>query len=127
MATTVTTSDAANITYAGAELWGLLSPDGQTCTCGFQYGKAVSLGSTLVSGVVTAATYFGATLTGLEQNMVYYFRAYATYGVTTVYGTITNFKTLALAPSSQAGYVWIESTRFHFFDSTGVHHSVEGT
>jgi len=126
---TVTTGDATNITYSGAELWGTITPTVTypTCACGFQYGKTASYGSTAVSGTYTTSTYFGATITGLETNMVYYFRAYATYGEYTTYGNINYFTTNSATPSNQAGYVWIEGDKFHFSDASGVEHAVEGT
>lgn len=125
---TVATLDAANITYQGAELWGGLthSADYPSNTCGFEYGKTPSFGSSVESGAYTKTTEFHAPITGLEQTMVYYFRAYATYNGTTVYGDMKYFVTNWTNPENQSGFVWIEGTKFHYLDAAGVEHAVAG-
>lgn len=126
---TVTTGNATNITYNSAELWGTLtiSADYASNACGFQYGKTPSYGSTATSGTYTTSTDFGATLTGLEPMMVYYFRAYATYDSTTVYGDINYFITNFSTPDSKAGYIWVGGTKFRYLDSSGAKHAILGT
>ena len=126
---TVTTLDATNITYNSAELWGTLtqSTDYPSNACYFGYGKTIGMGSDISAGTFTKSTSFHATATSLEKNMVYYFYAYAQYDSNYATGSIKYFTTKWANPESQAGYVWIEGTKLHYFDSSGVEHAILGS
>ena len=76
----VTTGTASALATTSATLAGTLSDDGRAngaTTIAFDWGRTTSYGSTLGAGTTTALGAFNATLTGLECNVTYYFRAKA--------------------------------------------------
>ncbi|TDO19066.1 MBG domain-containing protein [Pedobacter duraquae] len=86
---TITTVAATNIAVTSATLSGnLVSATGATITeRGIVYGTALNptITNTKV-GVGTTDGPFSASVTALTTNTVYHFRAYVTYGTTTIYG-----------------------------------------
>jgi len=80
---------------AQATLHGYLDDDGgMACDCGFEWGLTVALGNTTPTVSCVTGDSFSYTLTGLNPNTAYYFRAFATNVMGTSYGDILQFTTL---------------------------------
>lgn len=91
---TVTTGGATDITSNSAVLSGTLSDADKSITCGIIYGTSSSLSST--SGTKVSSTSSGdysVTVTDLEDNTTYYYRAYAISDGEYCYGEVCSFKT----------------------------------
>ena len=91
---TVETVSASSITYHEATLSGnVRSNGGATVTArGFMYGTSASnLTQTVQSGTGTGS--YTKTITGLNPNTTYYYKAYATNSVGTAYGEVKQFAT----------------------------------
>ena len=107
-APTVTTGAPTSVTSATAALAATANPNNADTMAWFQYAtnNAFTSASTttqqdLGSGASTAA--FTASLTGLNPNTTYYFRAVASNSVGTVYGTAASFTTTAVQPTVTTG------------------------
>lgn len=86
---TVATGTATSVTATGATLNGTVSSNGTSTSVSFQYGPTASYGSSTSTasagtGAVNAA--FSSTLSGLNCNSTYHFRAQATNAGGTVNG-----------------------------------------
>lgn len=82
-----------------AILYGTLVDDGgETCTCGFQWGLTVALGTTTGTQSLTTGGTITQTINGLAPLTIYYYRAFATNSSGTTYGA-----TLAFATPSGGG------------------------
>ena len=96
---TVTTNDASNISRFNAAVGGNVSKSGggnNTTEKGVCFNTSPS--PTTSNNKVTAGSGYGSftcTLPGLSPSTLYYARAYATSGATTVYGNQVSFTTLA--------------------------------
>ena len=98
---TVVTYDATDVTISSATLNGNITSDGgSTITAkGFQYGtSADNLANTVTLGIGAGA--ISTTLTDLDDNNTYYYRAYASNTQGTAYGETKSFTTVEiLAPT----------------------------
>ncbi len=101
---TVTTTAAASITTNTATLGGNVTDAGQTATCGTQTVSARGIewvsGTGKTEGNKEAASAggtgtFTVDVTGLSSNTTYTYKAYATNGKGTSYGSEQSFKTEA--------------------------------
>ena len=102
---TVTTGATSNINASGATLSGNVTSDGgaRVTSRGFLYGtNSSNLTQTVQSGTGTGS--FTKALTGLTANTTYYYKAYATNSVGTVYGDVLAFTTPAYDYSDPMGY-----------------------
>ena len=101
--TIAATASAISITSSTATSGGTISADGgaSVTSRGVVYGTS-SLSSTfsVTSGTGTGTYTIG--LTGLLPATTYYIRSFATNSVGTVYGTETNFTTIAIEPTVSA-------------------------
>ena len=91
---TVETVSASNITYHEATLSGNVRANGGASVTarGFMYGtSANNLTQTVQSGSGTGS--YTKTITGLNPNTTYYYKAYATNSVGTAYGEVKQFAT----------------------------------
>jgi hypothetical protein len=116
-APSVTTGGSSSVTQVAATLAGTISATGCTSitgygieystTNGFSDGSGTQVPSSNLSGGV-----FSSNLSGLGANTTYYYKAYATNGGGTAYGTQSSFTTLTLtAPLATAG-TGVNSTSF---------------
>jgi len=99
-ATISATASATSITSSTATIGGTITADGgaSVTTRGVVYGtSAGSATYSVTSGTGTGTYTIG--LTGLTPATTYFVRSFATNSVGTVYGTETNFATIAIAPS----------------------------
>ena len=90
----ITTSDSVDVTASTATLRGMVSNAEEAMTCGIIYGTSSSLSST--SGTVLTTTSAGAyslSVTELDENTTYYYRAYVVDGDEYKYGEVLSFKT----------------------------------
>ena len=98
---TVVTYDATDITTTAATISGNITSDGgSTITAkGFQYGtSADNLANTVTLGIGAGA--ISTTLTSLDDNTTYFYRAYASNTIGTAYGETKTFTTAEIfAPS----------------------------
>ncbi len=98
---TVVTYDATDITTTAATISGNITSDGgYTITAkGFQYGtSADNLANTVTLGIGAGA--ISTTLTSLDDNTTYFYRAYASNTIDTAYGETKTFTTAEIfAPS----------------------------
>jgi hypothetical protein len=92
----VVTNDITNVTPNSAKCGGNVTADGGVAITsrGVCYSKTSNptISDLLVNGGIGTGSYT-CSLTGLEQNMTYYVRAYATNSVGTEYGIQKSFKT----------------------------------
>ena len=97
---TVVTGSAAGITTSTATLSGTLSDMGSYSgvSVSFDYGTTTSYGSATSVQARTSTGTFASTISGLSAGTTYHFRAKATGGSSTVYGSDVTFTT-----SSQTG------------------------
>ena len=92
----VTTGSAADITSSGATLSGSIDGADQSLTCGIIYGTSSSLSSS--NGTKKSTTSQGSyslSVTGLDANTTYYYRAYAVVDGESVYGEVRSFTTVS--------------------------------
>ena len=90
----VTTGSATSITSSSATLSGSVSGADQSLTCGIIYGTSSSLSSS--SGTKKSTTSSGSysiSVTGLNANTTYYYRAYAIVDGEYKYGEVRSFTT----------------------------------
>lgn len=87
---------ASNTTTNSAALTGTVQPNGSPTSAWFDYGTTTALGQQSAIqniGNSTNAVNFYATLTNLQANTTYYFRAAAQNQYGTAYGSVINFFT----------------------------------
>ncbi len=97
---TVTTDPATAIASDTATLNGTLDADGgEACACGFQWGETIAYGNTTPTQSKTTGQTFAQTITGLDPNKTYHFRAFATNAAGTSYGADRTFTTLVALPA----------------------------
>jgi len=92
----VSTSSASVLSANSATLYGSVNPNNSYTTGWFEYGPTASLGLTSSSfsfGSGNSSTTLYATISGLNQNSTYYYRAVAQNGYGTSYGSILSFST----------------------------------
>jgi uncharacterized protein (TIGR02145 family) len=94
------TASATSITSSTATTGGTITSDGgATVTSrGIVYGTTTGSSTFSVTSGTGTGTYT-ISLTGLLPATTYYVRSFATNSVGTVYGTETNFTTIAIAPT----------------------------
>ncbi len=97
---TVTTSQASNITNAGARLNGRINPNGADTTYWFEYSEDSLLGTLIGTGTTpqtisagTSTVNVQASLTGLNKSTKYYYRLVGRNQYGTVYGGIDSLMT----------------------------------
>jgi len=91
----VTTDPASAVSAIAATLNGTLDDDGdEACDCGFEWGESIAYGNTTPTQSRTTGQTFAQTITGLDPNKTYHFRALATNGAGTSYGADRTFTTL---------------------------------
>jgi hypothetical protein len=101
----VTTGSASSVTNTSATLAGSITSNGcsSITAYGFEYsttsGFANGSGTTVASSNLTSGS-FSASVTGLTANTTYYYKAYATNGGGTAYGTEQSFTTAAAPPTT---------------------------
>lgn len=100
---TVTTTTVSSITSSGAVGGGnVISAGSTTVTArGVVYGTTANptiAGTKTTNGSGTGV--FTSTISGLQPNTQYFYRAYATNSVNTSYGSESNFYTLSTAPGA---------------------------
>lgn len=96
----VTTDPASDIANDEATLNGTLDDDGgEACGCGFEWGETEAYGNTTPTQSRTTGQNFAQTITGLDPNTTYHFRAFATNAAGTSYGSDRTFKTLTVLPT----------------------------
>ena len=89
---TITTNAAADITSTTATLQGTADIGTQTLiVVWFEWGSTTSYGSSTAAQNLVASQVFNAPLTGLLNNVTYYYRADLQYGTTTIYGVQLSF------------------------------------
>ncbi len=99
---TITTSEITSITSNSAASGGNISDDGGASVTDRGVCWSISNNPTIADSKTSDATGTGSfvsTLTGLNPNMTYYVRAYATNSVGTSYGNELSFSTTAGSPS----------------------------
>jgi len=92
----VSTSGASGITETGAQLNGLVNPEGFSTTYSFDYGPDTGYGSSTQSGDAGSGSSIlavSAAVGGLTPGTVYHFRVVATNGGGTTTGRDTIFQT----------------------------------
>ena len=95
----VTTTAASSVAYTSATVGGNVTNDGGTPVTARGVCWAVTSNPTTANSVDTLGIGVGtysASITGLQPNVTYYFRAYAINSGGTVYGTQATFTTVAL-------------------------------
>jgi hypothetical protein len=102
-ASTATSGASSAITSSTATVAGSYVANCQTITA---YGIVYSTTNGFANGTGTqvastnqSSGSFTSALTGLSANTTYYYKAYATYGATTVWGTQSSFTTLCTGSS----------------------------
>jgi hypothetical protein len=106
---TVVTNLATNVTHNSAIGNGELTYNGgdANVTRGFCWGTVAT--PTISNSIVACGTgtgVFSCTMTGLNSNTTYYYRAYATNGAGTSYGQIFSFKTKGYVLLSSGTGTW---------------------
>jgi len=95
----VTTDPAISIVATTVTLNGSLDDDGgEACDCGFEWGETIAYGNTTLTQSRITGQTFAQTITGLNPNKTYHFRAFATNAAGTSYGSDRTFKTLTALP-----------------------------
>ncbi|RLF63637.1 MAG: hypothetical protein DRN33_03730 [Thermoplasmata archaeon] len=107
----VSTNAASNVGSSSAKLNGELNDlKDTTCQVWFEYGKTTSYGSTTSKKTKTATGAFSATISGLQPDTTYHFRAVAKNSRKTSYGADKTFHTSPTPPqvttndASNVGY-----------------------
>ena len=94
----VNTAEASNITKTSATCQGLAScgPDSYISERGFCWSinPDPDITSNLIAGILSPDGLFSALITSLQQNTVYYVRAFARIDGKIIYGNIISFRTL---------------------------------
>ncbi len=108
-APTVTTTAASNETDTGADSGGNVTNDGGASVTARGVVYSTSANPTTGDSYTTDGTGTGAfssTISGLSASTTYYYRAYATNGVGTSYGSESSFTTAAAPTTVAYTYVW---------------------
>ena len=94
------TSSATSITASSASIGGIITSDGGAAvtTRGVVYGTSSGSATYSVTSGTGTGTYT-ISITGLTPATTYFARSFATNSVGTVYGSETNFATIAIAPT----------------------------
>src|SRR5205814_4451591 len=91
------TNEATAVTSNSAELHGVVNPLGTvSANVWFEWGNTTPLAnqtSSQSAGSGTTASRFAQTISSLQPNTAYYFRAVAQVGSTTVRGNVLSFTT----------------------------------
>ena len=96
---TTTTQAATAIVATQANLNGTLVNDGgAACSCGFEWGLTIAYGNITPTQSRTTGQTFAETITGLDPNKTYHFKAFATNATGTSYGSDQSFTTPAVLP-----------------------------
>jgi len=101
----VTTDPATLIEGASAKLNGTLTNGGgESCNCCFEYGLTTDYGETTATQGKTTGDSFSRSITGLEANTEYHYRAKATSADTDVtgYGADRTFTTIGVPYPTKA-------------------------
>lgn len=100
---TIVTNDATAITSSGATLNGSVTAANESVATSFDWGLTNAYGSNIVAAPTpitgNTATDMSATLSSLEPNQTYHFRAKGVYNATNGYGADKTFTTSAIAPT----------------------------
>jgi len=97
---TVTTDPATGVGVESATLNGTLNDQGAAPSdCGFEWGETDAYGNTTPTQSRTTGQTFAQTITGLDPNKTYHFRAFATNPAGTSYGADRMFTTLVAVPT----------------------------
>ncbi len=98
---TVTTDPATAIAAVNATPNGTLDNDGgEACDCGFEWGETVAYGNTTPTQSRTTGQTFAQTISGLDPNKTYHFRAFATNEAGTSFGADRTFTTPVALPTT---------------------------
>ena len=111
----VVTGSASGITTATATLSGTLSDIGSYSgvNVSFDYGATISYGGATSVQAKTSTGAFAATISGLSPGITYHFRAKATGGSSTVYGSDVTFTTSSQTGGCTSGCCqWIYGTAY---------------
>jgi hypothetical protein len=99
----VTTNNASNITSISAKLNGNLdSTGGLNCLVWFEYGKSTSYGISTIKQSKSSVGPFNETISSLDPNTTYHFKACASNSEGTVYGADKTFITPMLGDFGSA-------------------------
>ena len=99
----VTSNNASSVTANSAQLNGNLdSTGGITCEVWFEYGKTTSYGSSTPKQSKSSIGPFYETISSLDLNTTYHFKAYASNSEGTVYGADKIFTTPMLGDFGSA-------------------------
>ena len=99
----VTTNNASGVTSNSAQLNGNLdSTGGLSCQVWFEYGKTTSYGSSTTKQPKSTTGPFDSTISSLDSNTTYHFRAKASNTAGSDDGADRIFTTLANAPGTAA-------------------------
>ena len=95
----VTTNAATNVGSSSAKLNGELNDlKDATCQVWFEYGKTTSYGHTTSKSTKSTPTTFSASISGLQPDTTYHFRAVAKNSRKTAYGADKTFHTSPTPP-----------------------------
>jgi hypothetical protein len=100
VAPTVSTTTATSITTTGASSGGNVTSDGGSSVTARGVAFGTSAGPTTGTSDGTGTGSFTSTLSGLNANTQYFYRAYATNAVNTSFGSESSFFTLANTPGT---------------------------
>lgn len=100
---TIVTNDATSVTSSGATLNGSVTAANESVATSFDWGLTNAYGSNIVATPTpitgNTATAMSASLSSLEPNQTYHFRAKGVYNATNGYGADKTFTTSAIAPT----------------------------
>ncbi|MCQ2269808.1 MAG: hypothetical protein MJZ52_01080, partial [Bacteroidales bacterium] len=114
----ISTDSATNLTKTSATLNGTVSSlgDYDELNVGFKYGANVHVLTSIVAleDAITAPDEFSYDIDGLTPNTRYYYRAFATSGMDTVWGALKSFITPVIAVTTDsANTVTKNSAKLH--------------
>ena len=117
---TVITDPATLVAANSATLNGTLDNDGgEACDCGFEWGETIAYGNTTPTQSRTTGQTFAQAIAGLDPYKTYHFRAVATSGAGTSYGTDRTFMTPAALPAVTSDPITGASTLNGTLDDDG--------
>ncbi|MCP4325545.1 MAG: hypothetical protein GY787_27625, partial [Alteromonadales bacterium] len=103
------TTFITNLTSSSATLQGLVNSNNLSTTTSFEYGTDNSYGTTELSDAGVYASYNDSlvqkTISGLDPNTTYHYRAIGANDEGTTYGVDTSFTTDAIPPTVSTGVV----------------------
>ena len=119
---TVTTDAASAVNSTGATLAGSVNPDGSATQAWFEYATNSALSGAVSTsmqnvGAGSSAVSYTASLSGLTNNTLYYFRAVASSSAGTVNGAITSFTTSGGGPVGGGQLLFIPITPCRVVDT----------